>query len=279
MSAPAPPQLPPIPADIGKLLTIRLKTAPLVIGELLATYLFGVLSVQFYIYHISFPRDTKFLQCILFFLLDLASTTMCIADAFHWFAEGFGNLFTLDDIHLSAIDTPMLGACLAAIAQSYYCYRLWTINRKTLPICILVVLIALAQVVSGIYGAVVGSRIGKFSKVAAELQPTVYILNIGAAVADVLIAVTMTILAPLLSLTVILLVGAPNTNYFTCPSIILGKIYSNSLLLMLNNRKFIADRVNNDFEDGRVTLNKFRAAPRTDVDSTPLRRILRQLTP
>jgi len=296
MSAPAPPQLPPIPADIGKL------TAPLVIGELLATYLFGVLSVQFYIYHISFPRDTKSVKWLVYtvFLLDLASTTMCIADAFHWFAEGFGNLFTLDDIHLSAIDTPMLGACLAAIAQSYYCYRLWTINRKTLPICILVVLIALAQVVSGIYGAVVGSRIGKFSKVAAELQPTVYILNIGAAVADVLIAVTMTILLSrsrtrhaqtdfvikriinlvvetnLLSstfavLTVILLVGAPNTNYFTCPSIILGKIYSNSLLLMLNNRKFIADRVNNDFEDGRVTLNKFRAAPRTDVDSTPLR--------
>jgi hypothetical protein len=79
------------------------------------------------------------------FLLDLASTTMCIADAFHWFAEGFGNLFTLDDIHLSAIDTPMLGACLAAIAQSYYCYRLWTINRKTLPICILVVLVCNAS--------------------------------------------------------------------------------------------------------------------------------------
>jgi hypothetical protein len=106
------------------------------------------------------------------FLLDLASTTMCFADSYHWFAAGFGNLSALDDIYLSAIDTPMIGSLLAAIAQCYYCYRLWRFSRYTLPICILAVLvciflmssiciikfvceIALAQVGSGMYGAIV----------------------------------------------------------------------------------------------------------------------------
>ncbi|KAJ7286422.1 hypothetical protein C8J57DRAFT_663598 [Mycena rebaudengoi] len=268
MSAPPqlPPGLPPIPPDIAKL------TAPLIIGVLLATFLFGILTVQFYFYHLSFPRDAKGVKWLVYlvYLLDLASTTMCFADAYHWFAVGYGNLFYLDDIYLSAIDTPMLGAFLAAIAQCYYCYRIWTINRSTLPICIFVVLLALAQVASGIYGAVAAHQVLKFSKAGANLRPTVWLLNIGAAVADVVVAVTMTTLltrsrthhAPtkfmikriieltvetnLLSstfavLTVILLVGAPGTNYFTAPSIILGKIYSNSLLLMLNNRKLIAD--------------------------------------
>ncbi|KAJ7286455.1 hypothetical protein C8J57DRAFT_664216 [Mycena rebaudengoi] len=283
------PLLPPIPPDIAKL------TAPLIIGELLAAYLFGVLTVQFYFYHLSFPRDAKSVKWLVYivFLIDFASTIMSFADAYHWFAEGFGNLLTLDDIHLSAIDTPMIGAFLAAIAQCYYCYRLWTINHKTLPICVLVVMLALAQVVSGIYGAVVGHQVGKFSQAGTALRPTVYILNIGAAAADVLIAATMTILLTrsrtrtaqtefiikriinltvetnLLSsifavLTVILLVGSPTNNYFTCPSIILGKIYSNSLLLMLNNRKIIEDRLG---ESRPTNLTKFSAAPRADLDS------------
>ncbi|KAJ7290343.1 hypothetical protein C8J57DRAFT_1275742, partial [Mycena rebaudengoi] len=61
----------------------------------------------------------------------------------HWFAEGFINLLALDNIYLSAIDTPMLSAFLATIAQCYYCYRLWKIHRYTLPICILVVLVCI----------------------------------------------------------------------------------------------------------------------------------------
>jgi hypothetical protein len=77
------------------------------------------------------------------FLIDLASTTMSFADAYHWFAEGFGNLLVLDDIYLSGFDTPMLGSLLAATGQCYYCYRLWMLNRKTLPIGILVVLVCI----------------------------------------------------------------------------------------------------------------------------------------
>ncbi|KAJ7286436.1 hypothetical protein C8J57DRAFT_1497095 [Mycena rebaudengoi] len=286
------PLLPPIPPDIAKL------TAPLIFGILIATFLFGILTVQFYFYNLNFPRDSKSVKCLVYivYLLELAATTMYFADAYHWFCEGYGNLFFLDDIFLSAIDTPMIGSFLAAIAQCYYCYRLWTINRYTLPICIFVVLLALAQVGSGIYGAVMASQILKFSKVGVSLQPT--LLNISAAVADVVVAVTMTALLSrsrtrtaqtefiikriinltvetnLLSsifavLTVVLIVGAPGTNYFTAPSIILGKIYSNSLLLMLNNRKFIADRVNGAGETtGRmINLSKFSAASRSGLDS------------
>ncbi|KAJ7286465.1 hypothetical protein C8J57DRAFT_664430 [Mycena rebaudengoi] len=293
----ASPQLPPIPPSIAKL------TAPRLIGELIGAYLFGILTVQFYFYYLSFPRDAKHIKWLVYivFLIDLASTTMSFADAYHWFAKGFGNLLALDDIYLSAFDTPLLGSLLAATGQCYYCYRLWMLNRKTLPIGILVVLIALAQVATGIYGAVRSLMVVTFSKALSTSLPNVYILNIGAAVGDVLIAATMTILlfksrtrhAPtdfLLKriinltvetnlasctfalLTIILFVGVPKTSYFTCTSIIRGKIYSNSLLLMLNNRKFMANNVSSIGEStsGDMTRSfpEFRAAQRTDLDST-----------
>ncbi|KAJ7241395.1 hypothetical protein C8J57DRAFT_1084993, partial [Mycena rebaudengoi] len=116
-----------------------------IIGVLLATFLFGVLTVQFYFYHLSFPRDPKSVKCLVYivYLLELAATTMNFIDVHHWFAAGYGNLFFLDDIYLSAIDQPMMGSFLAAIAQCFYCYRLWTLNRYTLPICIFVVLVCI----------------------------------------------------------------------------------------------------------------------------------------
>ncbi|KAJ7185129.1 hypothetical protein GGX14DRAFT_383702, partial [Mycena pura] len=113
------------------------------IGELFGTYLFGILTTQLYLYHLSFPRDPKYIKCLVYsvFILDLASTVMCVADAYHWFASGFESIAALNDTFLSGFDTPMIGALLAAIVQCFYCYRMWTLNKYTLPICILIVMV------------------------------------------------------------------------------------------------------------------------------------------
>ncbi|THU97143.1 hypothetical protein K435DRAFT_754226 [Dendrothele bispora CBS 962.96] len=235
-------------------------------------HLFGILCCQVYMYHLSFPDDAKHIKALVYgiFTVDLAATVMAMADMYHWFAAGFGNLLFVDDVYLSAFDTPMLGAVLAAIAQGFYCYRLLKLKKNTWPICVLVILIALAGVTAGVYGAIVGHQEKTFSRAAKKTLPAIYVIYVGSAAADVLIAVTMTALllhsrqkthkqshymikriinltveTNLLSsflalLTVILLVAIPNTNYFTCPSMILGKIYSNSLLLMLNNRAYLS---------------------------------------
>ncbi|KAF8145767.1 hypothetical protein K438DRAFT_1871411 [Mycena galopus ATCC 62051] len=287
-----PPSLPPIPPNIASI------TAPLIIGELLGSYLFGVLTVQFYIYHVEFPKDRKLIKSLVYtvFLLDLVETAMGFADTYHWFASGFGNPFALNNLWLSGFEGPMIGSVLAAIVQCFYCYRMWTLNRYTAPICIIVILAAIAQVAAGIYGALLGHT---FSDITATGRIAGYIADGAAAFVDVLIAVSMTILllrsrtryaktdfivkkiitliveTNLLSsilalLALILLAGLPGTLYFTCPSMILGKIYSNSLLLMLNNRKYLSDNLNSvtgtgsDESNGlNFRLAKFRAASRT----------------
>ncbi|KAJ7185094.1 hypothetical protein GGX14DRAFT_620512 [Mycena pura] len=243
-----------------------------------------------------FPRDAKYVKVLVYsvFILDLTSTVMCVADAYHWFASGFENIAALNDTFLSGFDTPMIGGFLAAIVQCFYCYRLWTLSKYTLPICILIIMIiAIAQVVAGIYGAVIAHIAGTFSVASSKGLPAAYMVYVGAAAADILIAVTMTILltrsrkkahvktdfiirriinltvetnllsSTLAVLVVILLVGVPGTNYFTAPGIIVGKVYSNSLLLLLNNRKFISDNVSSTTDSnstGRaLRMSKFRA--------------------
>ena len=100
---------------------------------------------------------------------------MTISDIFHWFATGFGSILALGQIELSAVDTPMLGAFVAAFVQMFYCYRIYTINKMAWGIAVVVALVraffdldaiiftmilllpqlALTEIVAGLYGAVV----------------------------------------------------------------------------------------------------------------------------
>jgi hypothetical protein len=97
---------------------------------------------------------------------------MTLYDMFRWFGSGYGNIIELGKIQLSAVDTPMLGAFIAAAVQMFYCYRIYTINKKAWWISVFVALVrtsffsisgflltllqlALTQVAAGLFSAVV----------------------------------------------------------------------------------------------------------------------------
>ena len=66
---------------------------------------------------------------------------MVISDFYHWFATGFGSVLGLNNIQLSAVDTPMMGAFVAAAVQMFYCYRIYTINKKAWGVSVIVALV------------------------------------------------------------------------------------------------------------------------------------------
>ena len=68
---------------------------------------------------------------------------MSLYHMYHWFAEGFGSILALDKIQLSSVDTPMMGAFVAAAVQMFYCYRIYTINKKAWWISVIVALVRL----------------------------------------------------------------------------------------------------------------------------------------
>jgi hypothetical protein len=83
------------------------------------------------------------------FLFEFVSILMTISDMFQWFGSGYGNLIELGNIQLSGVDTPMLGAFVAAAVQLFYCYRIYTINKKAWWISVFVALVRAFVLISG----------------------------------------------------------------------------------------------------------------------------------
>ncbi|KAJ7090737.1 hypothetical protein B0H15DRAFT_1021577 [Mycena belliarum] len=97
-------------------------------------------------------------------------------------------LFTRTDEHYERCHTG--GSLLALLVQCFSCYRIFVIRRSTWPIGVLIALMSLAQCASGLERDICPT--------AAIRSHTTHIFfgvwPIGAAAADVVIAVTMTIL-------------------------------------------------------------------------------------
>ncbi|KAJ7770495.1 hypothetical protein B0H16DRAFT_1515657 [Mycena metata] len=257
--------LPPIPANIGQI------TASQLIGSLLTFYLFGVLSVQVYVYRVCFPKDKASIKAMVYTIFFFMALSTCLnaADAYFWYASGFGNLIQFSKAHISPFYTPILGSLIALVIQLFFCYRIWIIKSAAVYLSIGIAVIALLQAIGGVGGGI------KAYVAANEVHDPirtalVYMWLIGDAVADLLIAGSMTFLltqasknnhrqtndlvkrivrliietnalsASVAILGLILFAGAPGTNYFVCPTMILPGIYANTLLVTFNNRAFVA---------------------------------------
>ncbi|KAF8878871.1 hypothetical protein BD779DRAFT_1628376 [Infundibulicybe gibba] len=285
MSRPPPTMssLPPIPASIALL------TGPPLLGIMLNWWIFGILIVQCYIYRLSFPNDEKHLKALVYtlLLLETVQTMFTTADAFHWFAFGFGDMDSLGELFLSNIDSPILGSIIAFIVQLVFCGRIWALSQSKI-LSGAIALFSVAQIVGGIGLGVVnqisGGLVGFRNR---GLAYTILWLG-GSAITDTLIAVsltylllksksrnkrandiilrvvrltvetnaltaTMAIIA--LSLVVAPSIAPPKTTMFTCPCYILGKLYSNTLMTMLNNRAYAQGKFNLITKETPVALH------------------------
>jgi uncharacterized membrane protein len=255
---------PIIPADIAAL------TAPQLFGTIFNWALYGVLTIQVYIYHLNFPDDKKAMKALVYgaFLLETAQTALSAADLYHWFAVGYGNLDYLDQTYLSPVDTPMLCGIMASIVQIFYAYRIYALRRSLKWVSVFIIATSITQTTAAIYAAGKSFELGNFSKFHNyyPMNVTFLIWNIAGCVSDVVIAISMTyvfqttrknadmaainILAKAVQLIVetnsltatialvsfIMYIHYPSRSYFICSTLVMGKLYSNTLLVTFNNR-------------------------------------------
>ncbi|RDB21486.1 hypothetical protein Hypma_011894 [Hypsizygus marmoreus] len=266
MSVPTapPPGLAPPSLDLGAI------AGPQLIGSLLNYCLYGVLVVQVYIYRLSFPRDNTIVKCLVYFALIFETVSVCLnaVDIFDWFGTGFGDIQNLADPGVGPIYTPIMGSIMALVVEIFFCYRIWVINRKAWWWSLVIAAVSITQCVGGFVGGVLARVASDVSKRHAQ-DRFVYLWLVGDAVADIMIAGSMTylllragnkhhrqtndIVMRIVQLTVetnsvsatvaivslILFAGAPGTTYFITPTMILGKLYANTLLVTFNNRAFL----------------------------------------
>lgn len=228
----------------------------------------------------------------------------------YWFGAGYGNLEHLSNPYISAFDTPMLGALIALIVQLFFCYRIRVLSQSWwLPSIAAAASIAqaVAAFISGVRGHIVGNVAATRTNIDSA---ALYIWLIGSAVADVLIAAAMTYLllkarhehrqtnailyrlvrlsvetnvvsATVALICVIVYFAAPGTNYFISATFFLGKIYSNTLLVTLNNRFFLSragdppsvskpwNSTTKNSRDGHIVIHQHTtSATLTDVNPT-----------
>ncbi|KAI9465773.1 hypothetical protein BJY52DRAFT_486109 [Lactarius psammicola] len=248
-------------ADIIKLAT------PLLFGPLFNWALYGALCVQIYVYSYNFPNDGRPVKFLAYFVfaLETVQTALTGADVYYWFLAGFGDMERLKSSHYAPIDIAITDAIISLIVQEYFCYRIWTLNRRSSWFCLTIAVTAVSQSVGAAWGGFRSVVVGKYAVSKAAL----YLWSLPSALADILIAVAMTlllrradegrfssfVLIRVVRLTIetntltasvaiasfVLFVAYPNEIYYTFTAGIIGKLYSNTLLVTLNNRIYFRD--------------------------------------
>ncbi|KAJ7851266.1 hypothetical protein B0H14DRAFT_3451460 [Mycena olivaceomarginata] len=253
--------------------------SPLLIGSLLNFFFFGTLLVQVYIYHTCFPKDSRRVKCLVYFLLLAMTVNTCLnaLDVKFWYATSFGDLAIFANPRYSAFYSPIMGSVIATVVHLFFCYRIFVIKRAVWPLCILISLVTMAQL-SGGMGSGILSFIQEYkvhdsnSKDLTGLHDyahtvLIYLWLTGGPVADVLIAMAMTTLllradmhsatrdvvksivsliletntfsAAVALVALFVFIGFPDAPYSGCPLLILPGIYANTLLATLNNRAIL----------------------------------------
>ncbi|KAH7929132.1 hypothetical protein BV22DRAFT_1081427 [Leucogyrophana mollusca] len=248
--------------------TLAYLVGPQVMGLFFNWGLLGVLSVQTVVYHVSFPHDTVAVKTLVYgiYVVEFVQTVLVTHDAFHWLVYSWGNLEGLEAINLSWFDVPVMAGCISTAVQLFFCWRIRVLgNMKVLPL--IIAMFSVTQGISAITSGFMVLKIGTFAEI-NKILPVTTVWLVGSAIADVLIAGTMTYLLITLKspfprtdrvvnrlirlivetgiltatcaiLDLVLFIVFQHNNLHTCPATTLAKLYSNTLLVIFNNRAFV----------------------------------------
>ncbi|KAJ7854068.1 hypothetical protein B0H14DRAFT_3449855 [Mycena olivaceomarginata] len=261
---------------IGTLLNFFL-LAPLLSKSVRRPKLFGArpsLTAPYVdVYIACFPKDRPAIKSLVYFVFLTMAVCACLnaADAHYWYGAHFGDIAAFAQPGFSPFYTPLMGSLIALAVQLFFCYRISVFGSSTSAsamwwaVSVLIAAISLVQAAGGTGGGIIAFIASNAQHDYARTR-LVYMWLVGDAVADVMIAVSMTYLlmqastplaqtqsivrgvvrlivetntfsASIAILGLALFAGMSGTDYFICPcDDDPPGIYANTLLVMLNNR-------------------------------------------
>ncbi|KAJ7139242.1 hypothetical protein C8R44DRAFT_302150 [Mycena epipterygia] len=284
-----------IPSNIGE------RTAPELYGMFFNYALMGSLTVQVYHYYQSFPKDRTSTKAIVYllFVLELAQTTIMSYFAYTIFGSGYGNLVVFDKSALEWFPVCVLGSLIAGIVQGFYAHRLYIFSGSRIAGGI-VALLALVQVGSGIGQGIISKLVTNRSNLTKNpICVTIWLAS--TALCDLVIAGSMTfylqrrrpmvlshrlddtltrlvrytietgVITALVAIVQLVVQRAfPTNNFFETPSWTLGKLYSNSLLVLLNARSITLGGRNTSTSETSNNINEIHLDSAGLVFATPM---------
>ncbi|KAJ7118965.1 hypothetical protein C8R44DRAFT_789757 [Mycena epipterygia] len=249
-------------------------TLPMFIGTVLNWVLFGTLGVQIYIYFSAFPDDRNLakLLVVAVFVLELVESVGNVRDMIHIFGTGWGDMAALDDVGWAWFSVPVMGSIIACVGQLFFAWRIHIISHNAY-VPALIVIVSVVQLAAGIWTGVEICMAKKFSLLQSNnLVPTVTWLA-ATSLCDLIIVFstvfylvksrrpefqlrTNLVISRIIMITVetgvlcavfaivdlYLFATYKGTNYHLALCIELSKLYSNSILLVLNSRAHIGHK-------------------------------------
>ncbi|KIK71048.1 hypothetical protein GYMLUDRAFT_254329 [Collybiopsis luxurians FD-317 M1] len=233
-------------------------------------FLFGCTCVQVYLYHLGFRNDGWRLKSLVYGLCiwDTAQTFTLTSTVFDILASGWGNQAALERTGLIWLDIPIMSGVASAVVQCFYAWRIYALGRS-IPLVLLIIALALMEGCAALaLGIIIKTSIPTFAALQSNTYAVTSIWLLGSAACDILISASMlylltrarkitrysrtdTLLSRIIKLTVgggllttsiaivdaILYLIFPHNNLHTVPGGILAKLYTNALMVLLNNRK------------------------------------------
>ncbi|KAJ8083482.1 hypothetical protein PM082_009356 [Marasmius tenuissimus] len=254
-------------------------TGPLLLGYLFNYGLFGVLTVQTYIYYNAFPNDPATFKTLVFgvYIVETIQTIMVTWDAFQNFAYGFGDPSALDALQLLWLDVCIIDGLVAWVVQLYFAYRIHLLSRSKW-LAGLIAVMSTAQFGGAIGTGVIAKHVGLFSQIRDKTFIAACFWLGGSAAVDVVIAIAMiftlsrydtgfqntkdlvkrvirltmetgSLTAAFATVDLILFLVFREIPYHVTPALALAKVYSNSMLVIFNSRvRIVGGR-------GQTTIN------------------------
>ncbi|TFK33881.1 hypothetical protein BDQ12DRAFT_657512 [Crucibulum laeve] len=267
-------------------------SGPLILGYILNWGLYGVLSTQVYLYYIAFPNDRLYAKALVYgtYTLETLQSILIAHDAFKTFGQGFGNFDVLNSIQFLWLTIPVIGGIATCLVQFFYAYRISVLSQTKL-MAIIISVMSIGQWVAAILAGVFAVKAGTLTKLdSAAVRTAQGVWGGLSAACDITIAACMSyelsrrgtgfrstqaLLIRILRLVVgtgiltalmdivnlILFNGISHTAYFIVPGAILGKLYTNSMMVILNSRLDIVGGRHADQSGSEIMMqpSSFRA--------------------
>ncbi|KLO12207.1 hypothetical protein SCHPADRAFT_941394 [Schizopora paradoxa] len=241
-------------------------SGPLLLGYLFNWGLFGVLSVQVYFYHLGFPKDRRSTKIVVagIYILELTQTILMTRDAFDTYAIHYGDASFLNNIQLLSLSIPIFSGLISCAVQMHYGYMMRMLSGSRL-LGLTVAFFSIIQCSAAIVQGVQDFCINELTELSTRAFASETVWLAGSAICDLIIAFGMTfillrkdtklptthalitklvrIIVETGCLTAIsattqmaLFIIIRDKPYFACLALALAKLYSNSLLAILNSR-------------------------------------------
>ncbi|OAX37471.1 hypothetical protein K503DRAFT_771470 [Rhizopogon vinicolor AM-OR11-026] len=258
------------------------------IGGMIAAIMYGITTLQTYLYYVYFPTDShslKFLVALIWVLDTLHVSFMCHA-LYHYLVSSFGDADALTTAIWSLVGSLGLNLCMAVIVQTYFTFRISHLTRSSIRWWLTcgIMVVVFAHFGFGLETVVLMFEKKEFS---ALQQITLYAATpfaIAAVLSDVCITIALCVLlhgnrSPIIEtnalvntlivyainrclLTSVVAVAeviafaiSPASLWFIAIDFVIGKLYANSFLASLNSRSALRGRSHTHSEGTSFRVN------------------------